>query len=414
MNASAKKKLILLTGCSGLVGTRLRAALGVDFQIIGLDNSAPEQEGEGSVWIKCDLSNETSVHAALKEVRQNFGPHFVSVIHLAGYYDFAGEPSLLYEKQTGGGTHRLLQALQTFRVEQFIVLSSLLSDPPAAPGNLQASGLLAEGDYSRAQWVQANQWRQARGKIPLVILRLGGVYDERCHSLPLAQQIRRIYEKKFESCLFPGDKTHGRAVVHLADVASGLQHVIAWRQELKAEELFLIAESEVLSYMELQERFGHLLYGPAWPSLQRPPLVARMGALMPANRHGTIPFIKPWMIDVTNPRYPEKIRRTNENLNWWPRHRLTLTLAAMTETLRQSPTQWYKDNGLPAPLEWGIRTEEAQPVNRTCRTRGTGRKERVTKTEKRLARSGEQAAPALKPSHPINHRTYQMVAQNDD
>ena len=43
------------------------------------------------------------------------------------------------------------------------------------------------------------------GKIPVAILRLAGVYDDVCHSPPLANQIHRIFERQLASHLYSGD-----------------------------------------------------------------------------------------------------------------------------------------------------------------------------------------------------------------
>ena len=60
--------------------------------------------------------------------------------------------------------------------------------------------------------------RAERGDIPTAILRIAGVYTDRCHSIPLAHQIQRIYERTLTSRVFPGDITHGQPFVHLDDV----------------------------------------------------------------------------------------------------------------------------------------------------------------------------------------------------
>jgi nucleoside-diphosphate-sugar epimerase len=56
--------------------------------------------------------------------------------------------------------------------------------------------------------------QEERGSIPAVILRIAGVYNEDCNSIPLAQHISRIYEKRLESYFFPGDADHGQPFVH--------------------------------------------------------------------------------------------------------------------------------------------------------------------------------------------------------
>lgn len=53
---------------------------------------------------------DESVQEALQRVRTGYGGRIASVIHLAAYYDFSGEPSDKYEQITVRGTERLLRA----------------------------------------------------------------------------------------------------------------------------------------------------------------------------------------------------------------------------------------------------------------------------------------------------------------
>lgn len=72
-------------------------------------------------------------------------------------------------------------------------------------------------DYPRSKVQTEELIRAQRGDIPVVILRIAGVYDDRCHSIPLAHQIQRIFERKLTSHVFPGDISHGQAFLHLED-----------------------------------------------------------------------------------------------------------------------------------------------------------------------------------------------------
>src|SRR5690606_40589583 len=135
----------------------------------------------------------------LDHVRYRYGSQLASVIHLADYYDFSGEPSPLYDELTVEGSRRLLRELrdQDFQVEQFVFSSSLLGMQPE-----EEEGRLTESSPTEAEWaypqskLRAEQViQEERGPIPAVILRIAGVYDDQCHSLPVSQQIARIYEK---------------------------------------------------------------------------------------------------------------------------------------------------------------------------------------------------------------------------
>src|SRR5919106_6186450 len=322
MERKSERPIILVTGSAGLIGTRVLKAFVPDFEVVGLDVKRPEHAVEGSHFIECDLTKDESVVRALDTVREKHGNQLASVIHLAAYYDFSGEPSDLYRKLTVEGTFRLLKKLREFQTEQFVFSSSLLVMEPAEEEDEKITELSPledePWDYPRSK-IEAEQLiRQERGQIPTVILRIAGVYDEDCHSIPIAQHISRIYEKKFESYFFPGDSDHGQAFIHLEDLITCVQRVVELRGELK-NEIFLIAEPDVMSYAELQDQLGELIHGKEWPTIRVPKVMAKAGAWVQEKIEGEDEtFIKPWMIDRADDDYPVSIENSREKLGWNP------------------------------------------------------------------------------------------------
>jgi nucleoside-diphosphate-sugar epimerase len=348
----AEKPVVLVTGSAGLIGSQLIEACVPYYRVAGLDVKRPKQEVAGAEWIECDMTKDRSVKKALDTVRERYGERIASVIHLAAYYDFSGAPSPLYRTLTVEGTRRLLKGLQLFQVEQFVFSSTLLVMRPVeqedeviterSPVELEEEAW----DYPRSKIEAERVIRQERGAIPAVILRIAGVYDEECHSIPLAQQIARIYEKRLESYFFPGDVNHGQAFVHLDDLVDLFQQVVEMRYELGSHEVFLIAEPDVMSYDELQEQIGELIHGEEWPAIRIPKAVAKAGAWAQENILGQESFIKPWMIDIADTHYPVEIERARIRLGWQPQHRLRDTLSKIIGSLIRDPQRWYEINGL--------------------------------------------------------------------
>ena len=356
------KPLIVVTGSSGLIGKRLIKTLTSDYRVVGLDIAAPDTND--CSHIECDLTDDESVQQAVRKIEQDHGERIASVVHLAAYYDFSGEPSPLYDELTVEGTKRLLRSVKdstadapgagSLKVEQFIFSSSLLVMKPSEDGHpiTASSPVEAEWDYPqsklRAEEVITNEGRGMN----TVILRIAGVYDEQCHSIPLAQQMARIHEKQMESYLFPGDKTNGQSFIHLDDVVDCIQATIGRRSELAKQEVFVIGEEDVMTYEELQESLGELLHGKEWPTIRIPATVAKVGAWAKdkmATSEEDSPFIKPWMIDLADQNYPVNIHRARELLGWAPQHTLRQTLPAMVRCLQEDPRRWYEINGLPLP-----------------------------------------------------------------
>jgi nucleoside-diphosphate-sugar epimerase len=351
-HTSTERPVVLVTGSSGLIGSRLIEVLAESgrYAIFGLDVQPPREQTASAKWVKTDMTDDASVRAALGEVRNEFGKRIATVVHLAAYYNFTGEESPLYETLTVQGTRRLLEGLQQFDVEQFIFSSTLLVMEPAEEGEVltEQSPVAPAWDYPKSKIRAEAVIRQHRGSIPALILRMAGVYDEDGHSIPIGQQIARIHQKQLESYLFPGDTDHGQAFVHLDDLIDCIELAIERRHQMPEYETLLIAEPDVMSYEELQDAIGELLYEREWPTIRIPKAVAKAGAWV-KGQFSDEAFIKPWMIDLADQHYPVEISRARKVLGWEPKHRLRTTLPEIIRRLQADPAGWYKRNNLEPP-----------------------------------------------------------------
>lgn len=366
MNAShLTKPTVIVTGNTGLIGSNLSRALAADYTVYGLDVREPEPAIDGVQWIECDLTSDESVDAALKIIADANGPRVVSVVHLAAYYDFSGEPSPLYRELTVKGTGRLLRALKHLRVEQFIFSSSLLVMEPAEFEDdviTEQSPTQGEWDYPRSKLEAERVIRQEHGDTPAVILRIAGVYDEDCNSIPISQQIARIYEESLESHFFPGDVDRGQPFIHLDDVVECIRQTIERRADLDPFEVLLIAEDDLMSYEQLQNRIGELIHGDQWLTLRVPKAVAKAGAWVKDKLTPEEAFVKPWMIDLADDHYPADIAKARERLGWQPQHRLYDTLEEIIARLEYDPQRWYKINNLGEPPADKLGTVVVRPT----------------------------------------------------
>ncbi|PQO41208.1 NAD-dependent epimerase/dehydratase family protein [Blastopirellula marina] len=353
---SSQKPVVLVTGSGGLIGSRTIPKLREDFTVVGMDLHPPgDNDTAVDHWIQVDLTDDQSVAEAIKELCREHGDHLASVLHLAAYYDFSGEASPLYDKLTVQGTRRLIQQLQPLSVEQFIFSSSLLVMQSADIGErlTSKSPTNAEWAYPQSKLKTESMLRREHGNIPILNLRIAGVYDQQCHSLPISHQIQRIYEKQMESYFFPGNEDCGQSFIHLDDLADCLVAAIHRRGELPTFTTLLIGEEDVMSYEQLQDAIGQGLHGRDWPTIRIPACVAKSGAWIQdkmATSEEDRPFIKPWMVDLADQNYPVDLAEARQMLDWSPMHSLRQTLPAILENLKRDPKQFYETNKL-GPLE---------------------------------------------------------------
>ena len=347
--------IILVTGSNGRIGTAVMAELRKIYtNVVGFDQKAPEQPPEGCTRIPVDITSDDSVFEGLNILLAHHGARVASVIHLAAYYDFIGKPSPKYDEVTVKGTKRLLHGLRAaFDVQQFIFSSTMLVHSPGEPGIFITEDwpIGPTWAYPESKVRTEAVIREERGAVSTVMLRFAGVYDDGCHSPPLAHQMQRINERQLESHLYAGSTSHGTAYVHMDDVVDAIARSVERRATLAAETVMLIGEPDALSYDELQHTFMRQIHDESYEAFSVPGPIAKVGAWVEDNILGQKPFIKPWMIDRANDHYAVNPTRAKDLLGWVPQHSLRGTIPKMVAALKADPLGFYKENALEPP-EW--------------------------------------------------------------
>lgn len=346
-NSSIKAKpLIVVSGSSGLIGTALIKALAQQYTIVGLDNKGfpyPPPEAE---CITIDITSDEGVQKVFSDIRQKHGNRIASFIHLAAYYSFSEKDSPLYDKITVQGTRRLLKYLQDFDVEQFLFTSSMLVYKPSQPGQkiTEEWPVKAGWGYPKSKVETEAIMHNERGHIPVLSLRVAGVYSDEGASIPITNQIQRIYEKQITSYLFPGDASHGSTFIHLNDLIDVMVKAVGKRKSLPPDLVLNIGEEETLSYEELQRIISTELRGKEQKIIRIPKFFGKWGAGL-QNLFGAN-FIKPWMIDVADDHLEMDSTKAERLLDWKPQHSLRTTLPVMIAKLKADPEAFYKENKL--------------------------------------------------------------------
>ncbi len=220
-------QVILVTGSSGLIGASTADRLAADFRVVGLDRPGAPHPPPSADNMPFDVTSDESVHKGLTAVRDRYGSRIAAVIHLAAYFDFSGEPNVKYKKVTVEGTRRLLRGLHAlkFHVERFVFSRTMLVHAPCEPGPAITEDwpLNPRWSYPQSKVDTERMMEAERGSFPTAVLRIAGVYDDICHSIPLAHQIERINERHVTSQMFPGHISHGQSFLHVKDLLRPLR-----------------------------------------------------------------------------------------------------------------------------------------------------------------------------------------------
>ncbi len=345
-----EKEIVLITGASGRIGFKSAEFFSKDFRIVGFDIFLAGHL-PGAEFVVVDLATDQSTKEGLDYVQKNYGHKIASVIHLAAYYSFSAQHSPLYDKITVQGTERLLRGLQQFDVDQFIFSSTMLVHKPTCPGVkiTEDSPVVPRWDYPLSKVKTEAAIHKERGKISTVNLRIAGVYDDRCHSIPLSNQVQRIIENQFEAHVFAGDVTHGAAFVHMDDLIEAIALCVQKRKTLPPELTLLIGEDVTFSYDQLQHLMQRQIHGKEWKTWGIPKPIAKIGAWVQEHLLRKKGFIKPWMIEIADDHYELDITRAKQTLGWTPKHRVDQVIPKWIQELKTDPIEWYHENKLKVP-----------------------------------------------------------------
>jgi nucleoside-diphosphate-sugar epimerase len=349
---TGSRPVVLVTGSSGLIGRRLWERLAAIFDVVGFDRLGGRQSSASMETISVNLTSAESLNQGCQTLIKRYGSALASVIHLAAYFDFSGEPNPLYRQVTVEGTQRLLRGLHAHKmqVEQFVFSSTMLVHAPCELGQTinEDWPLAPRWPYPESKVETERVIQQERRNIRTAILRISGVYDDVCHSIPLAHQIQRIYERQITSTVFPGHMSHGQSYVHLDDLTDAIVRTIERRQTVPDALTVLIGEPDVVSYDELQHQFGRLIHNEAdWETRQIPKALAKTGAWLQDHLPlGEDPFIKPWMIEFADDHYALDVSRADKLLGWYPTRSLRDALPNMIAALKSDPKTWYREHHL--------------------------------------------------------------------
>ncbi len=347
-----KRPAVVVTGSSGLLGRPVCIDLANrGYDVFGFDRVGlpePPKENKHIHDIECDITSYENVRGAIADVRRRTDGKLASVVHMAAYYDFSGADSDLYEDITVHGTDRLLNALSEFELQQFIFTSTMLVHEPCKPGERisEDDPLLAKWAYPESKIETERLIREGHPGVRSVFLRVAGVYTDYGQQPTIVQQIKRIYEKDFQSYFFPGDSETGQSAIHLDDAVDAIVATVEHRDNIQAKTAILIGEPDPPSYEKLQDEIGQQIHGQDWTTLYVPKMLAKVGASVTDAMSGGEAFIKPFMVNMADDHYALDISRAKNLLDWEPKHRLIDRLPTIIDALKEDPDKWYRMNGL--------------------------------------------------------------------
>ncbi|NDE82896.1 MAG: NAD(P)-dependent oxidoreductase [Chlamydiia bacterium] len=344
------KEIILITGVNGRVGARLAQRLSENYQVIGFDKIIEDKLSDVD-YVTVDLALEESLHKGLKYISDRYSKRICSVVHLAVLGNMDGEKSGHCQRADLVATELLFKGLRKYQLEigQFIFSSTIFVHTPSKDGEKinEHSPIIPKANESKSKVLIEDLIHRMQGDIPTAILRVGHIYDDRCHCLSLASQMQRIYARIWSSHIFPGDLNAGSPFLHVDDFVEAIALVIQKKKDLPHDLVLILGENQTYSYSQWQKAIGMSMHGVDWMTWSVPVSLVKLFLWFRVSLDlGQKNDLQSWFIDGIGGSYLIDTSRSKKMLGWQPKSDSIEYVSIWSEELKKDPAKWYEDNQL--------------------------------------------------------------------
>jgi len=344
---------ILLTGASGFLGRHLVEALGDRFEIVAVSRASPSTRGATPAacreWLFLDVGDAAAVAAAAERLRRQ-GP-IDAVVHLAGHYDFTGEPRPEYQRTNVEGTRNVLAAARLLGARDFIFASSVAACRFPAAGRVldERSPVDGETPYGESkrlgEEMVAAQHDGCRGWI----VRFGALFSDWCEYEPLYRFLEIWLSDHPRRRVLAGHGLSAVPYLHVRDSVSFLETLLERRDRIDPREVLIASNDGATTHREIFEVATAAHFGERERPLLVPKSLCRtgLGLRQLATRAGAAPiFERPWMGRYIDLQLRVDAARTRERLGWAPRPRLDLCrrIPFLVQNRKSIPVEWHRRN----------------------------------------------------------------------
>jgi nucleoside-diphosphate-sugar epimerase len=318
------RDITILTGAAGFLGSAIAVDLSRDRQIIAVDRRKPVEDlvraTKGALWHQTDISDKSAVQALFRETVERFG-RVDFVLHFAAFHDFGTRWWPEYERTNIGGTTLLLHCAMHANVKRFVFASSVAAMQPPPPG-----GVLTETTptsdyipYAKSKAIGETRVLEISQHMPVVILRIGGVFSDWCELPPLSS-ILRMWTGRFPMNRFlVGRGTSGFPYIHRADLVTLVRLCLDKHEQLDAAEVLLGCQNGAVSHRDLWAAVWSARNTALREPLFVPSGVAGIGVTLRYALGGLIgrtPYERPWMMRYVDRPWVVDTTYTRRKLGW--------------------------------------------------------------------------------------------------
>ena len=346
---------ILITGSSGYLGSALCVDLAKDHRVIGVDRRPPSPDQRRAApnarWEHADIADADAVRTCLQAASDACGG-IDTLIHFAAYYHFGKRWRPEYEAVNIRGTRHIIAAACRAGVKRVIFAASIAALVPPPPGQAlteRAAGTTAFS-YGKSKTLGERLFAERAEELPVVVLRLGGVFSDWCELPPLASLMQLWCRRGPLGRCLPGSGAAGFPYIHREELVRAVRRVIERNNLLDRHEVLFIAEDGCTCHRELFAPIRRCCgRDPAAGPIHLPPrLVASLLILKLASntllRRNT--YERPWMLAYAERPLKVDTAYTRRLLEWAPRPEFSIRarLPALMANFTRDRRYWAGRN----------------------------------------------------------------------
>jgi len=349
------KKIIIVTGAAGFIGSSIVVALSKEYNIIAIDQRQPThaliKAAPNIKWEKLDISNANKVYNTFQKIEEDLGT-IDFVIHLAAYYHFGNDWRIEYEKSNIRGTENIIKASIKQRVGRIIFTSSIAAmvPPPRGDSLTEKSAVSDYFPYAKSKSEGEKIIKNASGEIPGIVLRLAGVFSDWCELPPLYSLMKLWLSSGPFSKTIPGKGESGIPYIHIIDTIRIIKRCIQLSDQLDSFEIFLASQNGAVMHKDL---FSSVTESPGNAGSVKPiyvPLeLVKIGLnikIILGSFVNKIPFEQNWMLEFIDRPWTVENSYTQKKLDWQCKSNMNILerLPVILNHFKTQKNNWIERN----------------------------------------------------------------------
>ena len=328
-----EKRIIIVTGASGFLGSAICVDLSRDCKIIGMDCREPsialQRRAPEVRWKNIDIADTVGVNVVFDRIAERY-PCIDFVLHMAAFYHFGQHWLPEYERINIRGLRNVLEVASRVGAKRFVFAGSIASLPPPPVGGAltEKSNPSTATAYTRSKTIGESLLAQYSARLPVVALRIGGVFSDWCELPPLYSLMKLWSQPHVLGQMIPGRGTSGFPYIHRRDLAKTVRTIIERHENLASFDILFASPPGCTTHSELftgiRRACGtHVPLKPIYisPALARCFLFLKNGLKVMLGRKR---YERRWMMDYVDTPLVVDTTVTQQKLQWTPGPELSI------------------------------------------------------------------------------------------